>query len=263
MECKTCPVVDTIKNIKSGGLYTDYDGSSDDDTNSTNNTIKVGGEGKEYVCDNVSYVTNLRLIDYARFKLARPSLEEYAEKFTQLFDHLLTKSDELSVSYNRIYLDIIERSLMWKYIHEQFIKIVQMIGLLEKHLLKQVISGKNYNISLPSLIIPPDANVKIIYSPGLLTIFVNKIINYVNGLNIPGVVKKKVAAIESFTDDIDLNKNITFKLPKTIDEYDSTIRKLLDAEVEITIYLHKLELYHCKIINATNELFAQCKLILA
>lgn len=239
-----CPVVKAIANIKTGGLYSDEDQEE--------NSVKI--KDVDYVCDNVSFYTNLRIINFARFELLKPTIEQYKEKFAQLYPWI--QDGQIEISPYILYNNIIESSKMGKYIYSQFIRIVDSIANLEKFISDNIIVNKNYplNISLPTLVLPYDANIKLIYSPQLLQMFMNKIISYVNNINLSLERRIEIDPIAEFTDKIpDDNISISSDLAA----YRENIHKLLDAELRITQYLRKIEQYHCLVINHTNRIFIE------
>lgn len=231
----TCPVVKAIAELRGGWEYEETQ------------TIKIGGSDKEeYVLDDANYYITLRKIDLARFELSRPSDEKIKKFFLEYAKFVGGTRRDI---YKAIYTGN-------RYLYKQFIHLVDIIGKLENTLSVAVLRHDNLNVSIPSITFLPDIDEIILFDTFALEQTMNKIINYVNKLNIEaltGVKKRQISEVPSFTATLDMD----VRLDATGTELEQ-MKKMLEQEVIVAAYVDKLEKYHTAVINHMNSVFDAC-----
>lgn len=102
----SCPVVQAIKEIRGAGLY------KDDPEESAENVIKLGGEGDEFVCDDMTFYMMARKMELARFELSKPDFAQCKSKYARMF------KDVVGNDYSQLYKKIIDKALKKKFLYK-------------------------------------------------------------------------------------------------------------------------------------------------
>ncbi len=256
-EDKICPVVKAIREIRGAGLC------DDDDTQ----TVKLGGSDAqiEYVCDDVSFYITTRKMTLARFELSRPTMQECVHKYHELFRADYT-------DYAAIYAHIVEHALEKKYMYRQFVQLVDLLENINQPILRRVDNlarqGKPVNISLPDIIFLPHVDQIIAYRPDILEHTINKIIDYVNRINIdsliPSHARANIKHVGPFTaaEQLDMSISIEPIDATTPAEYMEQMNALLNHEITVAKYVNGIEKYQCMVINHMNKIYDFCKKIM-
>lgn len=255
-----CPVVETIKEIRGSGLWIE-----DDDQE---NIIKLGGSesNTSIVCDNVAFYMMTKKMDFARFKLSKPNYNACKSKYHKDFK-------KITGTYAEVYTRLIDNVLKKNYMYTQFTDLVDLIYNMELLIVSRVESesraGHNINISLPDIILLPHIDKLIIYRPDILTETINKLINYINKVNINSIIKDNIRAdipnVEKFDKKLDMATKIISREdePGDAEEYITEMNILLDQEMIVADYVREIEKYHCIVINYLNKVYDVCKKLIA
>lgn len=256
----SCPVVDAIKSIR-GGFYSTESGFSDD------SLVKIGG--KERVCDDVKFYAMKRQLEFARFKLSKPDKQQCEAKYQLMFDGVIGRS------YGQLYSMLADK--LFKHLYEQFIILVDLIGEMEKLIANyiQIIAKlsqfrSSINVSLPDIIFLPDTDVTIMRSPDELSEIVNRIICYVNNIDINAIIKEPISVqIEKVPKYV--GNRINLQDEETIAEKVSPmddnhpiylLEETLKHEMVVIDALLDAEKYHCGVINRMSDIIDKCKMII-
>jgi hypothetical protein len=250
-----CPVVEAIKIIR-GGFYSTETGFDD------NNLIKLGG--MERVCDNTSFYIMHRRLEFARFKLSKPDFQACLDKGAMF-------SRVAGLMYVQVYISLANE--LFKYLYDQFIFMVDAIGEMEKFLALRIQiaakSGTPLNLSLPDIIFMPHTDISILYFPHILTLTVNRVIKYINDININAIIN------EPLHDKIELLPAYTgpgiwaqdFQIPSitgdTSESIIASMEEVLKHEMIIAEILLNIEKYHCSAINHMGKIIDKCKKIMS
>jgi hypothetical protein len=244
----TCPVVQAIKTIRGGGLYTE---------NNDENFIKIGGGDVEYACDDATYYINLRLMEVARFELVKPNLQKYEEKFVKMF----AKYSGENRKY--LYRQIIDDSQMRRLLYRQLMALFDSIAVLEKWILTQVMKqskkGTSINVSIPDIFLLPCVFDDIYYDTDLLLGTMNKIIEYAQKINVNALLESPVEEkFETMEDEVPLKIDMADEIPVTkcgtLDEYKAATKKILDFEIETANYVRSVEAFQTRVMKYINRI---------
>lgn len=245
----TCPVVKAISEIRGAGLFIDDDTSS---------IIKLGGNQSncEIVFDDMLFYMNSRKLELARFELSKPSMSDCETKAKKFYG---------GITYSELYSKLIDTVFKKKYMYEQFVRLVDLISDMEKLIEKKVeyISGmgKPLNITIPDIILLPHIDKLIIYRPDVLNNTTNKIIDYVNKININTIIDNPVRINVKPVDKFvmrDMNTEIPNITGRNPDEILKSMHQSLEHELNVCKYLHEIEKYQCNVINRLNDVFDVC-----
>lgn len=257
MSARVCPVVRTIKEIRGSGMYED----GGEETSA--NVVKLGGDSStEYVSDDMTFYMISRKMEFARFELANPDDAACKSKYARMFSNVAGRS------YGQVYADIIGMGVKKKFMYKQFVGIIELIGDMEQKIelrvCKEASSGRHVNVSLPDIILLPHIDKLIMYRADVLEDTINKIISYVNKINVNSLLVEPVTCdlpkVQKF--DItapNMSKIITADTSLMLDK----MRSVLDQEMEVADYIHKMEKYHCIVINHLNMVYEVCKKIIS
>jgi len=249
-----CPVVVAIKEIR-GGFYADESGFSDEFL------VKLGGsDGEERVCDNVSFYVMKRKLEFARFKLSKPDQQQCEHKYHSMFDHVLYNDN----TYRQLYNDLADK--LFHYLYDQFIAMVDVIGEMEKFIAIsiQIAAIKNtpLNLSLPDVIFLPDTDIAIMRSPKELAEVTNRVIKYMNGININAIIKDPIVTRLETVTEYEGPMISDEVINSTSEDWLIKMEETLKHEMNVTNVLVSVEKYHCVIINRMNDVIDRCKKIM-
>lgn len=257
----TCPVVLAINEIRGGGIY--------DDTAENDCLIKIGGSDSlhQYVCDNMSFYIMTRKLDLARFELSMPDQSACEKKYHDMFN------DIIDLDYSQVYQKLISGTVKKKFLYNQFIQMVEVISLLENTLDSKIEKmcklGKPINVSIPDITFLPNIDELIMYRPDILTITTNKIIDYINNLNINSILKSpitsKVDRVPAFAGDVPVmtNKiNVEAGKGQTNKDILLSMHAILSRELVVAEHVRNVEKYHCIVINYLNKVYDICRQII-
>lgn len=249
-----CPVVVAIESIR-GGFY------GGETQCGENNLVKLGGSdsSSEFICDDMTFYMMQRKMELARFELSRPDAEQQKIKCISMF------RDTSDATYYQIYVRLIDRALKKKYIYDQFVQMIDLIDEMEQLVAARVeLAGRKgipINISIPNIFFLPHIDQVIIYRPDVLADTINKIIDYMNNLNLNAILKtpimNKIAHVDKFTGQLDMTARI--------DAVDGTLEGMhsaLNKELEVATYIREIEKYQCGVINHVNNVYDKCKKII-
>ncbi len=259
MQHKVCPVVEAIHTIRGGGIYVD------DMESSSEGLVKLGGQDNEYVMNDISYYIISRKIELARFELSKPTAAACKIKYKKMFTSVAGLSHSGLLKY------IIDNALNKRYVYEQFTNIIDLIGRIEEliidladHLAR---ANKSINVSLPDIIFHPNIDKLIMYDPSALEQAMNKIIDYVNKINVNSIIKNPVTArisrVAAFRPPTALDPNTQIYRPDissfmTPDEYLTAMKKVLEQEVHVAMYAGEIEKYQCNVVNHMGQAYDFC-----
>jgi hypothetical protein len=260
MDENICPVVRTMRDIRTGGMYVD------DAEDARDRIIRVGsGEtAVEYVMNDTAYYMMTRQIEFARFELTRPSAEACKMKFKKMF------SDLVGMTEDTLRMHIIDKALTRKYIHEQFMRLVDLIGRIEELIMEKVneLAARpsiTLNVSLPDIVFLPRIDQFIIYNPEAAEHTVNKIIDYVNKINInsilPEPVNTKIEYVPAMKAPPLTVGELIQKPTGDAAEMLRDMKKTLERECAVAKYVDQVEQYHCKVINHMTQIYNTCQLL--
>jgi len=232
----------------------EYYGSSESARAHDDWAVKVGGDDCLHVCDGVSYYINLRKMEIARFKLTRPGPGQIST--SKLFRE---------GTYAQLYHNIIDVAV-GPYMVIQFEKVVTMIEKMEELIMYKVDdlarAGKNINIQLPTLILPANVSQIIKYRPDVLYSAVNKIIEYMNNIDISSIVNIRPEKISPISPMKSWALNMENVLParaptiEALDDY-------LAHEILVAQYAAEVEKYQCYVTNQLNHVIEACQIIIS
>ncbi|SIP86076.1 Hypothetical protein PACV_363 [Pacmanvirus A23] len=255
----TCPVVAAIKEIRGAGLY------SDDDSQ---NMIKLGGSDAEVsmICDEMSFYIMVRKMDMARFELSKPNDVQCKLKYAKMFKNIAGRD------YAAIYALLIDSVLKKKFMYNQFVELVNLIGKMEELIEIKVLevgkAGKSINVTIPDIFLLPNIDMLIIYRPDILEATINKIIDYINKLNVNSLISTNVQTgvklVEKFTADRPDMDTVVTKIENayTVEEYLAKMKEILEHEMRVADYVRLVEKYQCTVINHLNSVYDICKKII-
>lgn len=259
---KVCPVVRAIHEIRGGGIY------SDDAESDPTFLIKLGGgNGQEILCDHVSFYIMTRKMELARFELGRPDTAACAQKCVRMFGHIAGQT------YSHICTELINKMPSKKYIYDQFTQLLNMVTEIEytfcAHVSK-ISAGDVLNVSLPDINMPVDADELIVYRPDVLREMINKLVNYINGLNINSIISEPVSSNIKLMPIFDGQKpDMTQRAVALVEskhdsaeEYLTLMNQFLTEEMTVAQYVLALEKYQCTALNCMNEMYSICKKII-
>lgn len=253
----TCPVVRVIREIRGSGLY--------DDDNSSN-VIKLGGADNEFICDDMTFYITVRKMEFARFELSRPDYAACKQFYAKKFKNIV------NIDYSQLYKRIIDDALKKKFLYRQFVDLVEIMGeieqMVELKVIKSARKGLPINISIPDIFILPHIDQLIIYRTDILAQTMNKIIDYVNKINVNTMLSEPVISniqhVPAFTGDVPV---MTTQIPEltasNADEYITGMQSILNHEMVVANYIHSIEKYQCSVINHLNQVYIICKKIIA
>jgi hypothetical protein len=261
MNDSSCPVLMAITEIRGGGLY------GDDAELTDARVVRLGGHsGKEYVMDNAPFYIMSRKIELARFELTRPDLQSCARKYKFMFGFMEGQTN------GSVYNKLIENILGKRFMYEQYIQLVDLLGQLDDLILAKVLymsnKGTPINISLPDIFMSPHVNQVILYRPDVLERSINDMIDYVNKININSLLSKPMNIHISHVKKIDavcpdMNAKIhtdshTQSHIDTPEQYIAEMKRLLAIEIDIAMYISAIEKYHSDVINHVNKIYDAC-----
>jgi hypothetical protein len=253
----TCPVVRAIKEIRGAGLY------QDENSESTDRVIKIGGNNSptELVCDEISFYIMVRKLELARFELSKPNIEDCRIKYKKMFGEVV------GLDYSSLYSRLIDTVLDKSHIYRQFVELINLIGELEQTIIIVVRTvgtrGTPINMSVPDMFLHPHIDKLIIYRPDILSDTINKVIDYVNKLNINSILTEKitvsVAPVEKFKPkhlpSMDTIINPAENEIPSPEKFIEVMQSILGQETEVANYIGEIEQYQCYIINRVNEIY--------
>jgi hypothetical protein len=245
--------VRVISEIKGSGVFkSDLEYTND-------RVVKIGGSDSnvEQVCDNIQFYIMTRMLDMARFELSCPNLDQCHAKSIRMFDDIAGKS------YAQVY-DI----LMTKCnkLSKQFDGLIKVMDEFEKHLLSKISKLAEINISLPDIVFIPDTEI-LIYRPDILKYTMDKIINYVNSINVNSIlctpVVSNIEPVPEFkVNALSWDTLIEHPSGQTSDEYISSMQKSLNSEMIVAEYANSVEKYQADVINHMNAVYDILKKII-
>jgi hypothetical protein len=257
----TCPVVAAIREIRGAGLYKDDCEESPDDV------IKLGGNNTdiEFVCDDMTFYMMTRRMELARFELSKPDFAQCKAKYTRMFKNIV------GIDYSTLYTRIINQALKKKFLYKQFVELVELIGETEQLIEIKVNSaarrGVPINISIPDIILLPHIDQLIIYRTDILCATMNKIINYMNKINVNSLlsepVNSNIPQIKPFAvTPPDMKTQIPEIDATDADEFLAGMKRTLEHEMAVASYIREVEKYQCGVINHVNMAYDVCKKII-
>jgi hypothetical protein len=248
-----CPIITAISEIRGGGIY------ADDMEQTTYSTIKLGGSDAPitFVCNDIIYYMMVRKLEFARFKLTKPSLLLCKNKAQRMFSGILGRD------YAAVYVHILDTAIKKKYIYCQFTRLVNLIGRLEQLIISAVESAKEdvaLNVSLPDIFLLPNVDKLIVYRTDVLHDVVNGIIQYINRLNINILLPEP---LRLSIDKVDKYEGITLNMAEKVPSihadssaaYIDQMAVVLSHEMIVAEYARAVEEYHCYVINHMNKVF--------
>ena len=240
-----CPVIEAINEIRGAGI------------NDDSGLVKVGGI--DFVCDNVSFYMSLRIMDLARFKLSKPTLDDCIKKANKFFIDTVDKSAE--EIYNNIILNCDQFA-------KQIKSCIKIIDEFEKNLIKALETNTNINIAVTDLNIITDTKL-LTLRPDALYSSVNGIVDYVNSINVDDISisageKISIEHIEPFNA-VQPGWAETIQGPSGETPYDylNDMKRVLDEEMEIAKYAKRVEEYHVLAIKKISEICEKINTIIS
>ncbi len=243
----TCPVVQAVSEIYGGNIY--------EDEECTARVIKIGGN--DVVFDDASFYIMSKKMEYARLAV-NPSLEILSNRY-----QLMHKAS----NYESLYKHIISQVFDKKYLYNQFIRLINLIGDIGELIVTKcnhaARSGHAINVSLPNIDLLPTVDVLIVEDPLILHQTINNIIDFITKINVNSLCKLPgnlhVDKIQPFAaPGLDMSTTIALGNPKTEEEYLGAIKSLVDHEIIVATYVREVESYHINAINTINKIFAKC-----
>ena len=249
----SCPVVRVISEIKGSGVFkSDLEYTND-------RVVKIGGNDSnvEQVCDNIQFYIMTRMLDMARFELSRPTLDQCRNKSVSMFNNTAGKT------YSQIYDMLMTKC---NKLSKQFDGLIKVMDDFEKHLLSKISKLTEINITLPDVVFIPDTEI-LIYRPDILKYTIDKIINYVNAINVNSILCTPVTTNIELTPEFKtsaLNWDTIIDQPtgSTSEEYIISMQKSLDSEMIVAEYANSVEKYQVDIINHMNTVYDILKKII-
>lgn len=248
---EVCPVVKAIREIKGAGL-----------TKSSAESViilhKIGGNGAEdekHVCNEVAFYIVKKKIEFARFELSRPTIEQ-CHTMIESFPKLIADA----------YFEIIDSTLKDRHMYTQFISVINFLGKVEEAVAEKVlqcrVEKKALNISVPDINF---ANIdeSIIYDPDILTKVTNDIVKFANKMNINSILDEKIATkkidplppFQSARGPIDMREQIIQlrNNPQDSKEILQDMSRAIDKIISVAEYVREIEKYHILAIKKINE----------
>lgn len=261
----TCPVVKALTEIRGGWL-----GAGTDGEDHSTKVIKIGGAGGvEYVNDNVAYYITSRKISLARLRLQMRSGQSSARLPAAVvqFAHLNGKK------YKEIFMHLVNHVVRRHYLLDQLVGLIDLINQLEiiVSIKSAELARQNQptNISLCSLVIPPEYTAAVTYNPAALYIVARHIITYINKMNLNSISAAETAApprMEAPIAPDELSAEIANFADKQAPQFDlnvtaspeqllSQLEELLRHEEIVAEVVQKMEKYQCEVINKLNPAY--------
>ncbi len=270
MALDSCPIITTIHEIRGAGIY------ADDQEESTDRLIKViradtrgasSAQQIEYVMADVSFYMMSRKLELARFEVSNPTLTACKLKHKKMFSSIIGLTNAELCTY------IIDKALNKKYLYTQFTRLVDLIGDIEGLIIDQVDAlgrdGRQINVSLPNITFLPHIDQLIIYNPTALEQTTNKIIDYINKLNVNSIlaapIVTKLRPVPPFRPTVPLDSISQWAddlaPTDTVSGYLLDMKKMMSREMLVATYVNEIEKYHCDVINHMTAIYLTCKLL--
>lgn len=256
----SCPVVRAIGEIRGAGLY------KDDLEYSSDSVIKLGGtDGPEYVCDNAAFYAMTRKMDMARFELSKPNYEQCKRKYHEF-------ANIVGADYSQLYTRVVDRALNKKFLYKQFVDLVEALGSIEQLIELRVNAhasrGLPINISIPDIFLLPHIDQLIMYRCDILEITINKIIDYVNKINVNAMLREpiytNISRVKKFSaTPPNMSAVVEPALTGNADELLTGMKRIIEQEAEVISYVCEVEKYQCEVINHLNQVHDVCKKIMS
>jgi len=271
----SCPIVNTIKEIKGASWYTDDPEYNEKDViimGGFDETSSGSSHAVAYVCDNAKFHLIVAKMDLARLELQQ-NIDVYRRKFLSDYKPFIGKD------YGTAYTYLVD-TILGPYLYNQFVDIVDRLAQMEELLSAKidVMSRKNQpiNISIPDIIFLPNVDVLIKYDPVILEKTINRVVDYVNKININSIIAAPISIniphFEKFSDrysglDMDelINVNDEFEKIKgkiTCEDYIKVMKKILYHKEKILNYVVCVEEYQCAGINHIGKIHQEYKKII-
>jgi len=192
-------------------------------------------------------------------------MQACAAKYSEMF------RDTVGIDYSTLYSRLIERVLR-RHIYTQFVQLVDLLANMEQLIISKITklsaAGKAINVSLPDIFMLPHIDELIVYRPDVLRTTVNKIIDYVNKININSIITNPVsskiphvAAISATP--IAGDTQIADDRGMDAAGYIEKMHAVLAHEIVVAGYICAVEKYHVEVINHMNQIYDVCKKIIA
>jgi hypothetical protein len=211
--------------------HTDY-------TNNTDDKCKV-----EY--GDMCFLQTIR-----KLEIERIDTFDLPTRLQILFTSTLPKK-----SYKMIYIDLIKKSASKLILYNAFIKTCDVIAYTEKAIISYTIQhrSKKINVSLPELTLDRSDNINIVFNPLTLESVINKLVEYMNKLNISCLVKTQTI---SFDHEPPISIDLNYVIPEvhikdSIDliEAKQLISDLYNHEITVMSYICSIERYQYEAIK--------------
>lgn len=250
-----CPAMAAVLEIKSGG----WDVSPD--------AVMIGGRGgEEVVCDSVNfYVTSRRLriarlqIDAAaRAKNNPADMDHIGDTFARTCDQMFGKhwKDGRPISRGELYERIMSEVGAGG-IRAQIFAILDAIAALERLVMNSAIKSAR-SLTLPDIVLPAEADLAAFYVPAAARAICNRVVDYVNQLNINAILAEPVVArIKPLTDPAPETLPrpgdpwYFGQFPASIDDLSSAF----SAEIGVAEYAKSAEKFHVVVAKKMCEVF--------
>lgn len=245
----SCPVRRVIAEVRGAGL-------------NESGAVKIGGSESSctIVCDSMDFYITSRKMDFARFELMNPDIDACARKCDSMFVG----------TYAELYRHLIDK-VIDRHLYTQFTQLIKLIGDMESVIISKIAiaarTNAAINVTLPNILLLPHIDSVILYRPDLLCLTVNKIIDYMNKINVnvilrsPLIIKIDRVPMPNIRP-IDMSREIERPVAGSAHEYLVGIKRSLDMELEVAAYAQDVEKYHCEIIARLNIVFDYCKKII-
>lgn len=250
-----CPVVVCMDEIRGGGFY------ADDCETTSDRAFKIGGSDTAvHILDDVAYYISSRKMALARFELAGPmgtgpTPADILRTYKRMFGDIVGRD------YTQLYTLIVDRALAKQHIYSQFTRAVDLMAEIENLISMRVerlavLGSPSLNMSLPDIFLLPHIDRVIMYRPDVLAHTVNKIIDWVNKLEVscllPAPVRSNIGPVKPFAaTPPPMDTVIEPVAAPTI----ADLRATLAQEMVVAAYVHKVEEYQCYVINHMNAVF--------
>lgn len=256
-----CPVVKTIKEIKGAGIL-----PGDPDSN---NNIAVIGSGdtssdassdtSDYhmvVCEDTMFYMMVQRLTLARIELTNDAA---------LAQRMIDKMGPFPTTAGDLYCRVTDN--MSGRMYRQFILTVDLLGAIETLLIDHVAElarkGAAINVSCPNITLAPHTDTIIKYDPDALACVVNKIIRYINSLNLSSILLNckfdQIEPVQGITV-VKPNMEVVIDVPRG--DPISGLKKLIGYETMLCEYICEVEKYHCMVINRLNGIHKICNRII-
>lgn len=217
-------------------------GSADE----TTPAVIIGGSTC-YVPDDIAYMMSVKTLMVVRARMNGKTPKSIIRKLYAEYQ---------GKTHADVFKMLLERSSMYKYTMQQIMRLMRVVAQLNTYICERVAQANcdtELNLSLPDIVLPEDAGVHAAQNNRLLQTVVNRLITYVNELNLTaiGVPKAELTLFQETPPAISTNTTVVDLGAMT----EADLGRIHDLELEISKQVTLYEQYQLAIVNHVNGVF--------